>query len=115
MVKSLRTQLEGEVTVESPPGHGSTSRVRLPLMPSIRSAPPADDTGEDAEDDEPDRDHAERQLTEVGTHAAQAQHVAASARTRARQGAKNVPRRRRIVFADDLEVNRHLMERFFQR
>jgi signal transduction histidine kinase len=114
IVKSLLTQLEGEVSVESTPGRGSTFRITLPLVPAASPAvlmPTAEAPSASAAagaDHEPPVDLAQtdRQLATAGRHAAQAQQVAAGAR---------VDGRRRIVFADDVEVNRCLMERFFER
>ncbi|HEY2387628.1 MAG TPA: ATP-binding protein, partial [Candidatus Binatia bacterium] len=119
IVKSLLNQLEGEITVESAPGQGSTFRITLPLLPSARAAAtapppearaPAGASDPAGADDEPAVDLAEtdRRLAGVGRHAAAAHQVAAGAHARARG-------RRRIVFADDLEVNRHLMKKFFER
>ncbi len=125
IVKSLLTQLEGEVTVESTPGHGSTFRIRLPLVPTAHpSTPPPRADGrrapvesapEGAADEAPvDLDEAQRRLAAVGTHAARTRQTAVGARNGA-PAARGAGRRRRIVFADDLEMNRHLMQRFFQR
>ena len=110
IVKSLLSQLEGEITVESTPGEGSVFRITLPLVPSARpvvTAPPAEAP---SDEDEPAVDLADtdRRLAGVGGNAAATRHVAAGAQSRARG-------RRRIVFADDLEVNRRLMMKFFQR
>jgi len=81
----------------------------LPLLPSAGAAAimPASEPAASADDELPiDLAQTDRRLATAGRHAAQAQQVAAGARAGGR---------RRIVFADDVEVNRHLMQRFFER
>ena len=130
IVKSLLTQLGGEVTVESRLARGSTFRVRLPLVANEVSRTGASDASTtdapaseasmaawDARDGSPSDDaadagSAERRLLDVAARSTEAQRLAATAAATAATAPR---RKRRIVFADDLEVNRHLLARLLAR
>ncbi len=125
IVKSLVTQLDGEIDVESTVGRGSTFRIRLPRTPTAAktvptsspdaaSASPADGvdrmgtTLEPAVDRGAELASAANELVATAVNAVTTHEVAATARPPTR-------RKQRIVFADDIEVNRHLLQRFLTR